>query len=201
MQARFNRGVPADARIYRRGYTEYGLENRSFYLQDTFTRKRLTLNLGFRFDHQTDYANAANVDASVFYGKPTFAGVYNGVTYTGAAFNQLPALAFPGADAGVAFNNWSPRAGLTYDLTGNGRSVVKMNFAHYVGQLGTGDMSSTYNTVQLPVRAVSVGGPQRRQVRAGQRGGDDGRAAAGFPPATTTSTRRRPRRRGRSIPT
>jgi hypothetical protein len=149
MQARFTRGAPTDARIYRRGFTEYGLENRSFYLQDTFTRKRLTLNLGFRFDHQTDFANAANVDASVFYGKPTFAGVYNGTTYPGAAFNQLPALAFPGADAGVAFSNWSPRAGLTYDLTGNGRSVVKVNFARYVGQLGTGDMSSTYNTVQL----------------------------------------------------
>jgi hypothetical protein len=149
MQARFTRGVPTDARIYRKGYTEYGLENRSFYLQDTFARRRFTLNFGFRFDHQTDYASAANVEGSAFYGKSTYAGVYNGTAYTGAAFAQLPALAFPGAQAGVAFNNWSPRVGLTYDLTGNGRSVVKLNFAHYVGQLGTGDISSTYNTVQL----------------------------------------------------
>ncbi len=149
MYARFSRGVPAEARIYRRGYTEYGLQNRSFYLQDTFSRHRLTMNLGVRFDHQTDFANPANVDASVFYGRPTFTGVYNGVTYTGAAFNQLPAVTFQGADAGVAFNNWSPRLGATYDLSGNGRTVAKVNFARYVGQLGTGDMSSTYNTVQL----------------------------------------------------
>ena len=88
--------------------------------------------------------------ASPFYGQATYAGVYNGVTYTGAAFNQLPALAFTGADAGVCFNNFSPRLGLTYDLRGNGRNVVKFNYAHYVGQLGTGNLSSTYNTVRSP---------------------------------------------------
>jgi hypothetical protein len=148
VMARFRNAAAVEARIYRRGYTEYGLENRSFYLQDTFSRKRFTLNAGVRFDHQTDHANPAEVAASWMYGEPTYSGVYNGVTYNGAPFNQLPALTFDGAGAGLAFNNWSPRAGLTYDLTGNGRSVVKVNYAHYVGQLGNGEISSTYNTVQ-----------------------------------------------------
>ena len=148
VMARFRNAAAVEARIYRRGYTEYGLENRSVYVQDTFSLKRFTLNAGFRFDHQTDHANPAEVSANWMYGQPTYSGVYNGVTYNGAPFNQLPGIAFPGADAGLAFNNWSPRAGLTYDLTGNGRSVVKLNYARYVGQLGTGDISSTYNTVQ-----------------------------------------------------
>jgi len=149
VMARFARGTAAEARIYRRGYTEYGLENRSFYFQDTFSRKRFTFNAGLRFDHQTDYANPAEVAASWMYNQPTYSGVYNGVTYDGRPFNQLPALTFPGSEAGLAFNNWSPRAGLTYDLTGSGRSVVKLNYAKYVGQLGSGEISSTYNTVQL----------------------------------------------------
>ncbi len=145
--ARFRNGVAAEAQLYRRGLTEYGLKNRNFYLQDTYSRKKMTVSLGLRYDYQTDFANAADVSASPFFGQATYAGVYNDVTYPGAVFNQLPALKFAGADAGVAFKNWSPRIGVTYDLIGNGRNVVKFNYSRYVSQLGTGSLSSTYNTV------------------------------------------------------
>jgi hypothetical protein len=47
----------------------------------------------------------------------------------------------------VSFNNWSPRLGFTYDLLGDGRNVFKVNYSRYVNQLGTGSLSSTYNTV------------------------------------------------------
>jgi len=145
--ARFRNGTATEAQLYRRGLTEYGLNNRNAYFQDTYTFGRSTVIAGIRFDYQTDYANAANVAPSPFFGQATYAGAYNGVTYTGQPFAQLPAISFPGADAGVAFKNWSPRMGFSYDLKGDGRAVVKFNYAHYVGQLGTGDMSSTYNTV------------------------------------------------------
>lgn len=149
-------GTSREAQLYRRGYTEYGLHNRSAYLQDSYVVRRLTVNAGFRFDYQTDFANPADVAASPFYGQPTFAGVYNDGgyyshrydgTYTGVVFGQLPALSFPGADAGVSFKNWSPRVGFSYDLTGDGRNILKANYARYVGQLGTGNLSGTYNTV------------------------------------------------------
>ena len=145
--ARFRDGLATEAQLYRRGLTEYGLRNRNAYVQDTFTRGKATVIAGVRFDYQTDYANAANVAQSPFFGQATFAGVYNGVTYTGQPFAQLPAISFPGAEAGVAFTDWSPRAGFSYDINGDGRTVAKFNYARYVGQLGTGDMSSTYNTV------------------------------------------------------
>jgi len=148
--------TPESAYIYRRGLSEYGLHNRNFYVQDSYSRKKMTVILGIRYDYQTDYVNPADVAAHPFYGKATFAGVYNdgGLnshrydgTYTGATFNQLPAISFSGAEAGVAWKNWSPRVGVTYDLMGDGRSVIKANYARYIGQLGTGTMSSTYNPV------------------------------------------------------
>jgi hypothetical protein len=160
--ARVRNGGPVEAQLYRRGYSEYGLHNRNFYAQDSVSFKRVTLNLGFRYDYQTDYASAANVGASPLNGQRTYEGEITaemaqrlGLSYTavgiwtGAPFTQLPALAFGGADAGVAFKNFSPRVGFTYDIQGNSRSVLKVNYARYVGQLGTGDMSSTYNTVAL----------------------------------------------------
>ena len=42
------------ADLYRDSVTEYGLHNRNFYIQDSYTRNRMTINLGIRFDHQSD---------------------------------------------------------------------------------------------------------------------------------------------------
>jgi hypothetical protein len=151
--ARFRNGVASEAQLYRDNRSEYGLYNRNFYVQDSYNRKKLTVNLGFRLDFQTDYANPSSVEANPFYGLPTYAGVYSGVTYTGAPFNQLPALSFPGAralgDKDLWFKNISPRLGFTYDVLGDGKNVVRFNFARYVNQLGGNSlqMSSTYNTV------------------------------------------------------
>ncbi|MFB3855314.1 MAG: carboxypeptidase regulatory-like domain-containing protein [Vicinamibacterales bacterium] len=162
--ARLRNGVPSEAQIYRRNRTESTLHNRNFYVQDSYTRDRLTLNLGFRVDFQTDEVQPNSVAASPFFGQPTFAGVYddggayNGLyngTYSGLAFSQLPAASFPGAkalgDKGLWFKDISPRLGVTYDLLGDGRNVVKFNYARYVGQLGgnSGLMSTRYNTLAL----------------------------------------------------
>jgi hypothetical protein len=142
--------------IFRDGLTDYELHNRSFYLQDTYSRRKLTVNFGVRYDFQNDYALAANVPGVPFYGQttglfdtdpksPTF-GAYLG---PGPAFNQLPAIAFAGYNATPSYKNWSPRLGATYDLTGNGRNVVKFNFSRYVSQLGSGGMGATYNPVKV----------------------------------------------------
>jgi len=146
--SRYRNGVASEAELYRQSITNYGLHNRNFYVQDSYTRRKLTVNLGIRFDHQSDYADPNTAPANPFYGKATYAGVYSGVTYTGATFNQLPALPFKGANTGIIFKNWSPRVGVTYDLVGDGRSVVKFNYAHYVSQLGSnGTLAGVYNTV------------------------------------------------------
>ncbi|HSL21081.1 MAG TPA: TonB-dependent receptor [Vicinamibacterales bacterium] len=153
--ARFRNGVPVEAQIYRRAQTESLLMNRNVYLQDSYVKGRYTIIAGLRFDYQTDDVRPTGVDASQFYGQPTFAGVYNKVTYTGRVFDQLPAASFGGAkalgDKGHAFVNWSPRIGLSYDITGDGRTVAKFNYARYTGQLGgnSGLMATRYNPMVL----------------------------------------------------
>ena len=58
-------------------------------------------------------------------------------------FPQLmPAIDFQGADAGVVWTDFSPRIGATYDLKGDGKTVVSRSYATYYGQMAPGQLSS-----------------------------------------------------------
>jgi hypothetical protein len=124
IEARFRGGVPAEADVYRDGNTNYRLNTHGLYLQDTMTVNRFTLNLGLRFDSQTDKALPSTVPAN-----PIIPDI-------------MPGIDFPGANAGVTWNDISPRVGLTYDISGTGRTVARSSFATYYGQLNTGGLTS-----------------------------------------------------------
>lgn len=138
VEARFRNGVASEANLYRDSYTDYNLFDQSAYLQDTLTKGKLTAQLGLRIDRQWDRANPGKVAAHPFFGQ---------TTQTGVPFTQLPAVDFAGADSGVKFTNLVPRLGFSYDVKGDGRNVVKANYARYASQLGDGDAASTYNPV------------------------------------------------------
>jgi hypothetical protein len=124
VDARFTNGVANAADMWRDQYAESHLDTHAVYVQDTFTKNRLTINVGFRFDFQNDTAVAATVPAN-----PLIPA-------------QLPAIDFPGADAGASWNDLSPRVGFTYDFTGDGRSIMSGSYAAYYGQLAPGQLSS-----------------------------------------------------------
>jgi hypothetical protein len=124
IEARFRNGVAAEADIYRDQNSESHLNTNAFYVQDTFTKNRLTINLGFRYDMQDDAALAADVP-----GNPHFPQL-------------MPAVAFQGADAGVVWKDFSPRVGMTYDLTGDGKNIFSTSFATYFGQMAPGQLSN-----------------------------------------------------------
>jgi hypothetical protein len=122
------------AQFTRDSQTQYDLLNWSAYAQDTITHNRLTMQLGVRYDYNHDQALASVVGANPLLPQ------------------WLPAITFAGADPGVAFNNFSPRLGLTYDMQGNGKTVARANYARYYGQVGTGGVSGQIN----PVSAANV---------------------------------------------
>lgn len=124
--------------MYRNSFTDYNLFDTSFYLQDTFTRNKLTVIAGLRFDRQWDRTNASQVPAHPFFGR---------ATQTGAVFQHLPAIAFAGFEHGVKLNDLAPRLGINWDVKGDGRGVIKLNYARYASQIGDGTLASTYNPV------------------------------------------------------
>jgi Carboxypeptidase regulatory-like domain/TonB-dependent Receptor Plug Domain len=107
----------------------YDLVNYAAYVQDTLTHGRATFQLGVRYDYIQDKALASSIAANPLGGP------------------WLPSLNFPGADPGVAFNNFSPRVGLTYDLSGSGKTIARANYARYFGQVGNGGIAGTVNPV------------------------------------------------------
>jgi hypothetical protein len=121
--ARFESGVAAEADVYRDGWTDYKLDTHAIYVQDTYTRNRMTLNLGVRWDRQTDEALPTTVPAS-----PILPDI-------------MPAIEFPGADSNVVWNDISPRLGLNYDLRGDGRTVLRTSYSMYFGQMGPGQLA------------------------------------------------------------
>ncbi len=96
----------------------------SFYGGDTFTRDRLTLNLGFRFDRQTGSVLEATTPGSL-----AFPGI-------------LPAVNVPERQLESAWSDFSPRLGFTYDVTGDGKTIVRGSFARYADQLSSGPLAS-----------------------------------------------------------
>jgi hypothetical protein len=115
--------------LIRDGNSVYDLLNYSAYLQDTVTRGRLTLQLGVRYDYIKDTAEASSIAANPLGGP------------------WLPAINFQGADPQVAFNNFSPRLGFTYNVTSDARTLLRANYSRYYGQVGNGAIAGTINPV------------------------------------------------------
>jgi hypothetical protein len=112
-------GAPYLAEIGRQGHWDYKSDRYSFYIGDTFTKGRLTLNLGLRFDSEKSVNNPSTIPASKV--APDFLG-------------EVKA---PGSDPGVRWNTLSPRIGFTYDLTGDGKTIIRGNIARYGTQMGS----------------------------------------------------------------
>jgi hypothetical protein len=111
-------GQPWDAWFLRGGIDDYYSRRYSAYIGDTITKGRLTLNLGLRYDWRKPGLNENNIPAN-----PVIP-------------NELPALEFAGLEAPFTWSNFSPRTGFTYDLTGDGKTLLRGSFNMYAGIMG-----------------------------------------------------------------
>jgi hypothetical protein len=114
--ARTLNGVATEADLHRDNNSRTSMRSAAAYLQDAITKGRLTINAGVRVDYQKDKALAAEIGANPI------------------VPDKLPALNFPGADSGLSFTDISPRFGATWDLSGTGRSLVKVSANRFYGQ-------------------------------------------------------------------
>lgn len=117
VQARFNT-TSTRARFHRDSATTAQGRYLSAYVSDTFTKDRLTLNLGLRYDRQTSQKLPGQIPGNSL------------------VPSLLPALDFAGDDEPpIEWNDFSPRVGFTYGLDDGKKTVVRGSFARYAGQL------------------------------------------------------------------
>ncbi len=83
----------------------------SFYVQDQWTRGRMTLQGALRFDRNWSLSPEQRIPASNFLANP---------------------IVFPETPGVNAYKDISPRGGVAYDLFGNGKTAIKVNFGKYL---------------------------------------------------------------------
>ena len=121
IQYRFNNGVPnrlTQTAVYP-GTVKFqrNILMTSFYAQDTYTRARLTLQGGIRYD-----------------------GIGTGYPDSGAGgpdYQLMPTRIFyaAGTTDEIHWKDVTPRMGAAYDLFGNGRTAIKVNIGKYLTAL------------------------------------------------------------------
>jgi hypothetical protein len=98
----------------------------ALYVQDTWTRKQLTVQAALRYDQASSFSPAE----------------HNGTTQT-SRFNASP-VTLERTDGVSAYKDISPRFGLAYDVFGNGKTAVKFNIGRYLAP-ATNDTIYTQN--------------------------------------------------------
>jgi hypothetical protein len=122
IQVRYN-PTSTRVRFHRSRFAKGLVEATSGYVSDTFTKNRLTLNLGLRFDHQFATDSPSTVEGSSFIP------------------NLLPTIDYAGGAGQVTWNDFSPRLGFTYALDESRHTLVRASFARYAGQISSAESS------------------------------------------------------------
>ena len=122
-----NNGVPSEVYLFATpSISEQGLLTLGAYVQDSWrVNSRLTFNIGLRFDSYKSFLPEQE-------GPPV--GKFNTTQLTFAEIGNVK-----------TFNHPVPRLGMVFDVTGEGRTVIKANYGQYYWNPGTGFGSDTNN--------------------------------------------------------
>jgi hypothetical protein len=107
------------------------------YIQDSWTRGRLTLQGALRYDRASSYSPVEG----------------NGTTRSSWA-NPAP-ISFPVVPGVNAYNDITPRAAAAYDVFGNGKTALKFNWGHYLAYAANDAPYTSSNPAVTVVNMVS----------------------------------------------
>src|SRR5688572_4049401 len=124
---RFNQGVPNQVSVAIPDWmTADTTSVTSFFVQDSWTRSRLTVQGALRYDRASSWSPAGK----------------NGVSGT-SALNPSPIL-FDKLMSVDSYHDITPRFGVAYDVFGNGKTALKFSMGHYL-DAATNDSAYTRN--------------------------------------------------------
>jgi hypothetical protein len=117
----------------------------AYFQDDISINPRLTLNAGIRYDLWTGFdldqsknPNLADVQSKAFQDRAALLGIKWASDFANGGGTKLS----------NDKNNWSPRLGFTYDLQGNGKSLIRGGVGRYY------DFPYTNATILFPASAV-----------------------------------------------
>jgi hypothetical protein len=114
----------------------------AIYAQDSYKANRqLTVNYGFRFDHEGQW-----------YGPSNGMAVWNPGTYTNNPAVINPGLEWHSIASNIPLSGWvsplfyyEPRVGVAYDIFGTGKTVIRGGFASFRYQVAVNDVGGPTN--------------------------------------------------------
>ncbi len=120
------------AYIYRNSDQNYNLDRIAAFFQDSINFKNLTILVGLRYDIQGGKVNELDVPGT-------------SVDWAGDA--NLPAVQVSEQKLNFKWKTFSPRLGFIWDISGEGKTLVKANFGLYGEHINpdfTAALASTY---------------------------------------------------------
>jgi hypothetical protein len=132
----FTKGIPNTITEYANPYFNNGrAAMTSFFAQDQWTVKRLTLQGALRYDHPWSWFPAVTQPKSTF--------------FPGASFDR--------ADGVTGYNDITPRFGAAYDVRGDGKTALKVSVGKYLQGASVGNLVANSNpSLRIPGGAAAA---------------------------------------------
>ena len=143
LQYRLQNGVPNAVWYRLQNWQTRDITNSTaLYVQDTWTRGQLSVQGALRYDRASSYSPAE----------------HNGTT-TITQFNPAP-ITFEREEGVNAYQDFSPRVGVAYDVFGNGRTAVKFNLGRYLAPATNDQLYAESNPARRVVSAIAAATPR-----------------------------------------
>ena len=140
LEYRVANGVPNQLTMYLQDYQNDGRAGwHAFFAQEQWTAGRLTLQGAIRYDRASSWFPEQTLGPSKYFP------------------NRIVYPATTGVDA---YNDFTPRMGMAYDVFGNGRTAVKVNLGKFLEGVGVStNYANTNPTLRIPT-TLGPFGPQ-----------------------------------------